>query len=392
MNGLTGSRDRPIRVGLVGVGNWARHGHLRVLSLLPQYALSAVQSRRREAAQGAADAFSIPHVVDTVDQLIAHPEVDLVVVLTTAPQHGAVVRAAIAAGKDVYCEWPLTTQTEESAELARLADQAGVRTVVGLQRRLAPHNRYLQTLLREGFVGRLRSARIHVSMNYFQARLPNALRWTVPPENFSSMVAIYAGHFLDMLFTAIGWPVEIGALAVNQFPLVTIIETGEVLPVVNADEFVLTGITTEGAVVIAHLEGGKRNGSGVQIDLTGDAGDLRITNTSAFGEVGDDYQVSGSRADGSTLEPMPVPIAYDRLPPSDLPSAVLELGQLYAAFAKDVVTGSHTAPSFADAVRMHRLLDAAKTAAESGRRLTFVPDRSLASHARTAGPVYEDAP
>jgi predicted dehydrogenase len=27
----------PIRVGIVGVGNWARHGHLRVLSVLPAY-------------------------------------------------------------------------------------------------------------------------------------------------------------------------------------------------------------------------------------------------------------------------------------------------------------------------------------------------------------------
>jgi len=78
--------------------------------------------------------------------------------------------------------------------------------MTGLQRRLAPHNRYLRDLLAEGYVGRLRSPRLHVSMNYFQPRLPNALSWTVPPENFSSMVAIYVGHFLDMLFEAIGWP------------------------------------------------------------------------------------------------------------------------------------------------------------------------------------------
>jgi hypothetical protein len=78
--------------------------------------------------------------------------------------------------------------------------------MTGLQRQLAPHNRYLRDLLAEGYVGRLRSPRLHVSMNFFQPRLPNALSWTVPPENFSSMVAIYVGHFLDMLFEAISWP------------------------------------------------------------------------------------------------------------------------------------------------------------------------------------------
>ena len=61
-------------------------------------------------------------------------------------------------------------------------------------------------------------------MNYFQALRPNALRWTVPVENFSSVMSIYAGHFLDMLFTAMGWPVNVSALVVNQFDTVTIKE------------------------------------------------------------------------------------------------------------------------------------------------------------------------
>jgi predicted dehydrogenase len=39
---------RRIRVGLVGAGNWAFHGHLRVLDLLPDYEVVAVYARRRE--------------------------------------------------------------------------------------------------------------------------------------------------------------------------------------------------------------------------------------------------------------------------------------------------------------------------------------------------------
>src|ERR1700712_4964895 len=158
-----------IRVGIIGAGNWARHGHLRVLDLLPQYEVVAVQARRREAATGAAALFRIPHVVDTVAELVALPDVDLVVVLNTAPQHAETVRAAIAAGKNVYCEWPLTVSSDVAEELAALAQAAGVRHFVGLQRRLAPHNRYLRDLIAENYVGKLRSVRMHVSMNYFQA-------------------------------------------------------------------------------------------------------------------------------------------------------------------------------------------------------------------------------
>jgi predicted dehydrogenase len=363
------SNRAPIRVGLVGVGNWALHGHLRVLSLLPRYQLSAIYAQRQDAAKSAAEKYDIRHVVGSLDDLVNHPEVDLVVVLTTAPQHEVAVRAAIAARKDVYCEWPLTPSTKTSEELLRLADEAGVRTLVGLQRRLAPHNRFVRDLLRDDYVGKLRSVRMHVSMNYFQALRSQALRWTAPPENFSSVVAIYAGHFLDMLFAATGWPASASALLVNQFREIVIKETGEVIPTTTPDQLVVAGTIGEDAVLSVHIEGGKRNGSGVQIDISGDAGDLRITNRSAFGGVGDDYVVEGAHGDDLPLARLEIPASYDGLPPSDLPSAVLELAHLYAAYADGSTDGAIAASTFEDAIRMHRLLDAFKSSAESGERV-----------------------
>ena len=350
----------PIRVGIVGVGTWARHGHLRVLALLPQYRVQAVYSEHRDRAEAAAREYAIAHVADSLDALVHHPEVDLVVVLNTAPQHEHTVRAAIAAGKNVYCEWPLSTTTAASENLVHLANDAGVRHIVGLQRRHAPHNRYLQDLLQQGYVGKLRSVRLHVSTHYLQALRANALRWTAAEENFSSVIAIYAGHFLDMLFTTTGWPVSVSGLMVSQFPQVTIVETGEVLDSTAPDQLVLSGLLEDGAVISIHIEGGKRNGSGVQLDITGDAGDLKITNRSAFGDVGDDYVIEGAHGDNLPLQVLPVPESYQRLPASSLPSAVLELAELYHVYAQDVAEGTQAAATFADAVRLHRLLDAVK--------------------------------
>ena len=165
-------------------------------------------------------------------------------------------------------------------------------------------------------------------MSYFQTRRPLALAWTAPPGDFSGVIPIYAGHFLDMLFEAVGWPDGLSALQVNQFPIVTIAETGETIPTTNPDQLVMAATLPGGAVVSAHVEGGKRNGSGVQIDVTGDAGDIRITNTSAFGDLGDDYVLLGAHGDALPLAPLPIPPEYDWLPPSDLPSAVLELANL----------------------------------------------------------------
>jgi predicted dehydrogenase len=361
------SQVAPLRVGVIGVGNWARHGHLRVLDLLPQYTLQAVFSHKRVVAKRAAREYRIGRVAASIDEIVESADIDLVVVLNTAPQHAQTVKRAIAAGKHVYCEWPLTTTLSESKALMQLADARGVRHVVGLQRRLAPHNRYVRDLVGKGYVGKLRSVRMHVSMNYFQAMRTRALEWTVPAENFSSVVAIYGGHFLDMLFEATGWPVSLAALTPNQFPVITIKETGAAIPTSTPDQLVLAGMLNDGAVVSVHIEGGKRNGSGVQIDITGTEGDIRITNASAFGDVGDDYQIFGAHGDNQPLEPLSVPDRYNRLPASELPSAVLELAELYWAYAHDVANGARTAPTFADAVRMHDLIDRAQASYGSQR-------------------------
>jgi predicted dehydrogenase len=207
-----------IGVGVVGAGNWGLYGHLPVLQDLPGYEIFAVSRRRKDQADEVARRFGVPNSFDDANRLIGHPDVDMVIVLPPAPHHAALVRAAIAAGKDVYCEWPLSTSTADSEALLSLAEAAGVRHVVGLQRRLGPSTRYVRDLLAEGYVGKLRSVRLHVSMNYFQQRRPRALEWTFDAANFSHILSIYGGHFLDMLFEMVGWPESLSAVVRNQFP------------------------------------------------------------------------------------------------------------------------------------------------------------------------------
>jgi len=66
------------------------------------------------------------------------------------------------------------------------------------------------------------------------------------------------------------------------------------------------GTLADGGLFSIHIEGGKLSGSGVQIDITGDAGDLKITNTSAFGGVDEDFIVTGAQGDSKPLEHLPI--------------------------------------------------------------------------------------
>jgi predicted dehydrogenase len=173
--------NQVIRVGMVGLGNWARYGHLPALTHLPNYVVTAVWSRRADHAAAVAKEFAVAAVEAEYRSLVTRPDVDLVAVLVPAPQHAEVVQTAIAAGKDVYCEWPLATTTADGEDLSARATRASVRHVVGLQRRFGPSARYLRELMADGFVGTVRSVRMHVSMEYFTERRGPGLEWTGRP-------------------------------------------------------------------------------------------------------------------------------------------------------------------------------------------------------------------
>jgi predicted dehydrogenase len=369
MSDNAGTLPKPIRVGLIGAGMWAMNGHIPILKLLPEYELTTIYARRRDMAEKVATEHGIAHVVDTVEELVNHADVDLVVVATPTPQHAEGIRLALAAGKDVYCEWPLTTSTAISSELLALARDKGARHLVGLQRRLAPSNRYVRQLLDQGFVGKIRSVRIHVSIPYLGEHRWQSLAWSLPVENFANVVSIYAGHFLDMLFAATGWPTDVAAIQMNQFPLVTVVETGEKVANTSLEQLVAIGRIGDNGAFSAHVEGGKYHGTSVQIEITGTDGDLRITNGNAFGEL--NYTIEGAKANDTALEVMPVPPELDWIPPSSLAPSVAELGQLYAAYARDLCEGTQVAPTFEDALRLHRLFDTLTASMASGQRIAL---------------------
>jgi predicted dehydrogenase len=366
---MTTNTTQKIRVGIIGAGNWAEYGHIPSLKLLPEFEITAVFSRDQEKADAVARRHGIKHALNSMQALVEHPEVDFVLVLTPAPQHEAGIRAAIAAGKDVYCEWPLTPNKETSQELMDLAKKAGVRHIVGLQRRLAPDYRYVRDLLRDGYLGELRSVRLHISVEYFQKARKASLYYTIPEENFSSLLSIYGGHFFDAIFTMLGHPDSINALTLNQFREVTLIETGEVLKHTTADQIVLSGQFANGAALSVHIEAGKRNNFGVQLDLTGSDGDLKISNTTSFGQPFN--LIEGAQGDAQPMKELPIPDMYNWLPKSELGGSQLELANLYAAYARDVADGTRLAPTFADALVMHELMEKIEESNRDGKRVTL---------------------
>lgn len=348
--------SQKIRIGIIGAGGWAKYGHIPVLQTLSDFEIIAISSRKKETAEEYAKQFNIKLAFDNAESLITHPEVDLVAVLTPGPEHGRFVKAAIAAGKDVYSEWPLTTNTAESEEILALAEAAGVRHIVGLQRRLSPSARYMKNLVQQGYVGNIRSVRMSVGVNAFQPRMSEKHSWTFDEANFTNVLSIYSAHFCDMLFQAVGYPTQLKAVIENQFPFVTIEETGEKVPYTSPNEVMVIGTLENGGLFSIQLEGAQKHITGLQIDISGTEGVLKITNPRGFENKADNV-IEGMNGDSTSLSLLPIPSKYSSLPDSQLDASVQDVAYLYATYAQDKQQGTTHASNFKDAVRQHQLID-----------------------------------
>lgn len=345
-----------IRVGIIGTGGWARYGHIPTLQALEDFEVVALAGRNKDKVEKYAEQFGIAQAYGSPEELLANPDIDLVVVLAPTPEHGRLARAVIEAGKDVYSEWPLSTSTAESEAILALAREKGVKHVVGLQRRFSPSSRYWHDLINQGVVGKIRAVRMSVGVDAFGEVMPEFAKWALDAHNFTQLLSIYGGHFHDMLFHGVGYPQKLTAIAENQFPVTTIAETGEKVPYSSPNEVMIIGTLSGNALFSVQLEGAQKHRTGLRIDITGTEGVLRITNPRGF-ENKDDNTISIMRNDVEAFEELSIPTKYAFLPVSHLDASSQDVAYLYSAYARDKASGSHEATTFEDALRQHKLID-----------------------------------
>ena len=357
--------DKKIRVGIIGLGGWAKYGHIPALqSLKEDFEIVAVASRKIETAEEYAAKFNLKYAFSDEQALVNHPDVDLVAVLAPAPEHYRLVKIAIEAGKDVYSEWPLSTNTADSEELLTLAEAKGVRHVVGLQRRFGASARYTRDLVKQGYVGKIRSASITVSVDAFPATMPGRYEWAFYASNFSHVLSVYAAHFGDMLFRSVGFPKKLTAVVENQFPFFTVAETGQQIPNTNPNEIMVIGTLENSGLFSMQIEGGQQRRTGIQIDITGTEGVLRISNPLAF-ENKEDNLIEGMNGDKKSLSRIDIPTEYRSPDFNHLDASSQDVAYLYSAYAKDKKNGTSEASNFRDALRQHYLIDQIVQTSES---------------------------
>ena len=115
-----------LKVGMVGVGCISGIYLKNFFETFKDVKLVAVCDLIRERAEKAKEEWGVEKIYDTMDELFADPEIDIVLNLTRPYQHYDVSKAALLAGKHVYSEKPLGADLAEGEELVRIAAEKGL--------------------------------------------------------------------------------------------------------------------------------------------------------------------------------------------------------------------------------------------------------------------------
>src|SRR5712691_8429411 len=276
--------ESTLGVGIIGVSpvrGWAATAHIPALRALPNYEIRALSASSVESARAAGEVFGIRSVFSDHEQLVTQPDVDVVAVTVKVPHHRQLVSAALAAGKSVYCEWPLGRDLDDARVMAALADEQGVRTVVGLQGRQAPAIEFVEGLLREGYVGELLSTTM-VGLSIPGDSVVKANAYMLDTTNGANLLTIAVGHSLDTLNYVLGEFAELSALSDLRRPLMKIGGTGEEVAKTAADQIAVIGTLTSGATVSVHVREAVAGGTGFLWEINGTGGTLRLTADAPF--------------------------------------------------------------------------------------------------------------
>ena len=146
----------PVGVGVIGAG-MISNTYLEHLTSFPDLRVLVVGDLDQARAEAQADKYQVPTSGDS-DAVLSHPDVELVVNLTIPAVHAQVSSQAIAAGKHVWSEKPISVDRESGRALLDQADKAGVLLGVAPDTVLGPGIQTARQAIARGDIGEPLSA------------------------------------------------------------------------------------------------------------------------------------------------------------------------------------------------------------------------------------------
>lgn len=198
-------KNRPIRTGIVGFGFGARIFHAPFLAALPEFEITHFVQR---SSSSAAAVYPGVRIVSSVEELLAQPEIDLVVITTPNDTHYPLAKLAIEAGKHVVVDKPMCETAAQAQDLLHLARASGKVFSVFHNRRWDGDYRTVCEIVRQGLLGNLHEFESHFDRYKLQLK---AGSWKEEPGPGTGMLFDLGSHLIDQALALFGLPERVFA-------------------------------------------------------------------------------------------------------------------------------------------------------------------------------------
>lgn len=349
-------------VGIIGASaerGWAKLSHVPAVQQLAGLELVAVASGSQAKADAAAHAFGAKAGYADGKDLIQDPDVDIVTIAVKVPDHRELVLAALAAGKHIYCEWPLGRNLIETEELARAAQAAKVHVAIGLQTRVNPVLLRARELVASGAIGRPLSARVLCTTVAFGPNVEAAMAFSEDSANGVTLATIQGAHTIDFAIALLGPWLDLTALTTIQYPEVYVGEPPATQARSTADHLLVQARGGAAVAVSIEVAGGRPpQAVPFRMEVTGEHGDLIVEGGA----------MRGFQSGRLTLSLLGKPQLLDEGELASMPAEAANVAAMYAALRNDISTGASTVPDFMHATKLAKLMEDVLSSAQTGTR------------------------
>jgi predicted dehydrogenase len=267
-------------VGVIGCGNISE----AYLKLGPSFAnldLRAVADIKMENARSRASEFNVR--AETVEDLLAASDIDVIVNLTVPAVHYAVSRQVLEAGKHVYSEKPLVLTLEEGERLRDLAASRNLRVGSAPDTFLGGSHQQARAAIDEGRVGKVLGGTAHVMGHGMEKWHPNPDFFFAPG---GGPVLDMGPYYITNLVQLIGPVTSVAAMAKAGFPRRTIQNgprNGEVLEVTTPTDIHAVLEFANGATVTLGASWDVWKNRHPNMELYGETASIYIPDPNFFG-------------------------------------------------------------------------------------------------------------
>jgi predicted dehydrogenase len=146
--------EKPLRVGLIGVGSVAQVAHIPAwLRLKSQAQLVVACDEDKARLHAVAGRFGIPETVTDFEEVLRDESVDAVDICAPNHLHAPIAIAALRAGKDVLCERPLARNSSEAESMVRAAESSGRMLMCAMNNRFRADAQVLRAAIQKREIG-----------------------------------------------------------------------------------------------------------------------------------------------------------------------------------------------------------------------------------------------